>query len=301
MPGSSSADRLLRSARGAGRPGRPGRGRRGLGRCLAVGVGCVRGVRLRHRRRLVRAGRRRPAPGQPAAHEEDDPLRQADAQQQDAQDGRATHGQGNAAAALTPARAASVHVVATAWQALLGACVPACSKSSPGPGTSAQPMQHAEPNAAQSSMRQDLTDVPALAKLPPQALAALEAAQFRADVNNKKVDVSRSPLAAAAVPACPAAKLLCSASRARSAAHHPRTCVPAVPVRPHRTHTWGTTVVYCADEDEAGQDRGQDGAQALAHHHRHPSRCCPGALLLPGVQGLAGSWPHTGAQRGHRE
>ena len=39
-------------------------------------------------------------------------------------------------------------------------------------------------------MRQELQDIPALAKLSPQALAALEAAQARADVNNKKVDVS---------------------------------------------------------------------------------------------------------------
>ena len=59
------------------------------------------------------------------------------------------------------------------------------------PSGSAGP--RAEAAAAQSSMRQDLADIPALAKLPPQALAALEAAQFRADVNNKKVDVRAQP------------------------------------------------------------------------------------------------------------
>ena len=38
-------------------------------------------------------------------------------------------------------------------------------------------------------MGQELADIPALASLPPQALAALESAQARADANNKRVEV----------------------------------------------------------------------------------------------------------------
>ena len=42
---------------------------------------------------------------------------------------------------------------------------------------------------SQSQMGQELADIPALASLPPQALAALESAQARADANNKRVEV----------------------------------------------------------------------------------------------------------------
>ena len=72
--------------------------------------------------------------------------------------------------------------------------------------------KHADADCVQSSMRQDLQDIPALAKLPPQALAALEAAQFRADVNNKKVDV-RPPALSHSPARCSRHNFLAAAPR----------------------------------------------------------------------------------------